>query len=150
MIRILPLPVRRGRSFTVSSPSRGGLRWGWVSMQGQTNRTILLGRLQRTLRRNMTDAERKLWSILRGRQIEGLKFRRQHPFENYILDFVCLEEKIVIEIDGGQHQARMKEDGIRTKALKNAGFRVLRFWNHEVLRQFEAVAEQILKEISRK
>jgi len=98
----------------------------------------------------MTDAEKKLWSILRGRQIEGLKFRRQHPFENYILDFVCLEEKIVIEVDGGQHHERMKEDGIRTKTLENAGFRVLRFWNREVLLQCEAVAEQILQAISRK
>jgi very-short-patch-repair endonuclease len=119
-------------------------------MQGQTNRMLSLGGLQRALRHNMTDAERKLWSILRGRQIEGLKFRRQHPFENYILDFVCLEEKIVIEVDGGQHQERLREDSIRTKALENAGFRVIRFWNHEVLQQFEAVAEQILQAVSQK
>jgi very-short-patch-repair endonuclease len=119
-------------------------------MQGQTNRTISTGSFQRKLRHNMTDAERKLWSILRGRQIEGLKFRRQHPFENYILDFVCLDEKIVIEVDGGQHQERFTEDSIRTRALENAGFRVLRFWNHEVLQQCEAVAEQILQKISRK
>jgi very-short-patch-repair endonuclease len=119
-------------------------------MQGQTNRMLSIGNLQRALRRNMTDAERRLWSILRGRQIEGLKFRRQQPFENYILDFVCLEEKIVIEVDGGQHQERLREDSVRTKALENAGFRVIRFWNHEVLQEFEAVAEQILQAVSRK
>jgi very-short-patch-repair endonuclease len=117
-------------------------------MQGQTNKAIYQGGLQRALRRNMTDAERKLWSLLRSRQVDGLKFRRQYPFENYILDFVCLEEKIVVELDGGQHQALLMEDNIRTQALERAGFRVLRFWNHEVLQEFEAVAEQILQTIS--
>ncbi len=96
----------------------------------------------------MTDAERKLWSMLRGRQMAGLKFRRQHPFENYILDFVCLEKKIVVELDGGQHQERIAEDGLRTKALGNAGFRVLRFWNHEVLHKSGAVVERIWQELS--
>ena len=95
------------------------------------------------MRRNMTDAERKLWSVLRNRQVEGLKFRRQHPFGDYILDFVCLEEKIVVEVDGGQHQERTREDNIRTGALENAGFCVLRFWNHEVLLQHDAVVEKI-------
>jgi very-short-patch-repair endonuclease len=99
----------------------------------------------------MTDAERKLWSKLRGRQINGIKFRRQHPFEDYILDFVCLEKKIVVELDGGQHQEHRVEDDIRTKVLEHAGFHVLRFWNHEVLQQCGAVAERIWQEvISRK
>jgi len=98
----------------------------------------------------MTDAERKLWSLLRGKRFEGLKFRRQHPFDNYILDFVCLEEKIVLEVDGGQHQERLTEDSIRTNVLEKAGFRVLRFWNHEVLQNFDAVAEQILQTVVRK
>jgi len=80
--------------------------------------------------------------MLRDRQMAGLKFRRQHPFEDYILDFVCLAKKVVIEIDGGQHQERETEDGVRTHALESAGFRVLRFWNHEILRQPEAVAEK--------
>jgi very-short-patch-repair endonuclease len=117
-------------------------------MQGQTNKVIYRNNLQRRLRRNMTDAERKLWSVLRGRQMEGLKFRRQHPFEDYILDFVCLEKKIVIEIDGGQHQELVLEDGVRTKMLEKAGFRVLRFWNHQVLQEIEAVAEQITQAAS--
>ena len=96
----------------------------------------------------MTDAERKLWSILRSRQLDGLKFRRQHPFEDYILDFVCLIEKLVVEVDGGQHQEQATEDGRRTKALENAGFCVLRFWNHDVLQKPEAIAEQILQTVS--
>jgi very-short-patch-repair endonuclease len=119
-------------------------------MQGQTNKTIYQNGLQRRLRRNMTEAERKLRRVLRGRQMKGLKFRRQHPYGNYILDFVCLEEKIVVEVDGGQHQELITEDGVRTKTLENAGFHVLRFWNHEVLQKLEAVAEQILRAVSRK
>jgi very-short-patch-repair endonuclease len=126
----------------------GESRWGWISMHGQTNRAVIHSGLQRILRRNMTDAERKLWRALRGRQMEGLKFRRQHPFENYVLDFVCLEEKIVIELDGGQHQDSKTEDEIRTKLLEKAGFRVLRFWNHEVLQQPAAVAERIWQVVS--
>ena len=98
----------------------------------------------------MTDAEKKLWRMLRGSQMGGLKFRRQHPFEDYILDFACLEKKIVVEIDGGQHRECMTEDGIRTTMLEGAGFRVLRFWNHEVLQQPEAVAERIWREVTGK
>jgi very-short-patch-repair endonuclease len=98
----------------------------------------------------MTDAERKLWNLLHGRQLAGLKFRRLHPFEGYILDFVCLAEKVVIEIDGGQHQELATEDGVRTHALERAGFRVLRFWNHEILGQSEAAAEKIWLEITGK
>ena len=119
-------------------------------MQGQTNKAVLKSGLQRKLRRNMTDAERKLWSLLRGRQMDGLKFRRQHPFENYILDFVCLEKKIVVEIDGGQHQENRLKDEVRTKALEEAGFCVLRFWNHEVLLHPDAVTERIWQKAIRK
>ncbi len=91
----------------------------------------------------MTDAERALWTILRSRQVLGLKFRRRHPFGDYILDFVCLEKKLVIEVDGGQHAGRAKEDALRTGNLSKAGFRVLRFWNHEVLQEIEGVRERI-------
>ncbi len=119
-------------------------------MQGQTNEAVLHSKFQRTLRHNMTDAEKKIWRSLRGRQMEGLKFRRQHPFEGYILDFVCLEKKIVIELDGGQHQENKAEDEVRTKSLEKAGFRLLRFWNHEVLQHPAAVTEKIWQEISSK
>jgi very-short-patch-repair endonuclease len=91
----------------------------------------------------MTDAEKALWKVLRCRQVSGLKFRRQHPFGDYILDFVCLEKKLVIEVDGGQHGEPAKEDEIRTQNLLTAGSRVLRFWNNEVLQEIEAVKERI-------
>jgi len=91
----------------------------------------------------MTDAEKALWKILRCRQVSGLNFRRQHPFGDFILDFVCLENRLVIEVDGGQHGERTRNDEIRTQNLVAAGFRVLRFWNTEVLREIEAVRERI-------
>jgi very-short-patch-repair endonuclease len=119
-------------------------------MQGQTNKAILQSGLQRSLRRNLTDAERKLWKVLRGRQMAGVKFRRQHPLEDYILDFVSLEKKVVVEVDGGQHQERITEDERRTTVLENAGFIVLRFWNHEVLQQPDAVVERIWQVVTRK
>ncbi|MCM2359800.1 MAG: DUF559 domain-containing protein [Geobacteraceae bacterium] len=112
-------------------------------MIGQTNKKILSGKLQRTLRNNMTDTERALWYLLRGRQISGLKFRRQHPFGDCILDFVCPEIRLVIEVDGGQHEQQAKYDENRTQKLQTAGFRVLRFWNNEVLEEKESVKEKI-------
>jgi very-short-patch-repair endonuclease len=75
--------------------------------------------------------------------MNGFKFRRQHPFGDYILDFVCLEARLVIELDGGQHAERNAKDGFRTSLLERAGFRVLRFWNHEVLQEMEVVKESI-------
>jgi very-short-patch-repair endonuclease len=112
-------------------------------MLGQTNKKILSNRLQRGLRNEMTDAEKALWKLPRCRQVSGFKFRCQHPFGDYILDFVCLERKLVIEVDGGQHGERTKYDEIRTENLLQDGFRVLRFWNTEVLREIEAVKERI-------
>jgi len=91
----------------------------------------------------MTDTEQALWRILRGRQISGLKFRRQHPFGDCILDFVCLENRLVIEVDGGQHAEQAEYDQIRTRNLQKAGFHVLRFWNNDVLLDIEAVKERI-------
>jgi very-short-patch-repair endonuclease len=114
-------------------------------MQGQTNKIIQTKKLQRTLRKNMTDAERKLWSALRLGQMNGCKFRRQHPFENCILDFVCLEEKLVIEVDGSQHFELAEDDARRTNLLEKAGFRVMRFWNNEVMNEFESVKEVIFR-----
>lgn len=117
-------------------------------MKGQTNNFILESRLQQTLRRNMTDAERLLWQRLRGRQMKGRKFRRQHPFNNFILDFVCLEAKLVIEVDGGQHNESVR-DCERDQELGKAGFRVMRFWNNQVLNEIDAVAEAIWLELER-
>ena len=90
----------------------------------------------------MTDAEQMLWRRLRGCQIKGCKFRRQHPFGDYILDFVCLEAKLVIEVDGGQHN-ESAQDVVRDRVLVNADFRVMRFWNNQVLNEIEPVVESI-------
>jgi len=86
----------------------------------------------------MSDAEQVLRNVLRGRQISDLKFRRQHPFGDYILDFVCLENKLVIEGDEGQHGQQARYDENRTQELQAAGFCVLRFWNNEVPKEIES------------
>jgi very-short-patch-repair endonuclease len=93
----------------------------------------------RELRLFATDAERALWSHLRNRQLEGCKFRRQAPIDRFIADFACLERKLVIELDGGQHVDQVRYDTARTKVLETAGWTVLRFWNHEVLQSREGV-----------
>jgi very-short-patch-repair endonuclease len=95
------------------------------------------------LRRDMTDAERKLWGCLRAEQIERFKFRKQAPIGRYVADFVCLERMLVIEVDGGQHAERKAEDDARTRALEMQGYRVLRFWNNDVLGNIEGVVEVI-------
>ena len=101
-------------------------------MKGQTNHAVLDCKLQRKLRKNMTDAETVLWHAINRQQVEGCKFRRQHPFLDYVLDFVCLERWLEVEVDGGQH-LESRTDILRNKRLKEAGFRVLRFWNNDVL-----------------
>ena len=97
----------------------------------------------RHLRRSATDAERALWAQLRNRQLEGLKFRRQYPLGPYTVDFVCFERKLVIEVDGGQHTAAAEQDELRTRWLRERGYMVLRFWNHEVLRNMVGVLARI-------
>jgi very-short-patch-repair endonuclease len=99
----------------------------------------------RRLRSGMTDAERRLWRHLRIRQVAGCKFRRQYPLEKYIADFVCLERQLVIEIDGGQHAENTSYDDQRTRVFERLGYRVLRFWNNEVLRDVESVKTVIGK-----
>ena len=97
----------------------------------------------RQLRGNPTDAERALWSILRRRQVSGYKFRRQAPIGNYIVDFVCFELRLVIEVDGGHHVESAGYDAARTAWLEGEGFRVIRFWNNQVLQEMEGVREAI-------
>ncbi len=99
--------------------------------------------LARALRQHGTDAERLLWNRLRGRQLEGFKFRRQQVLGPYVVDFLCLEPKLVIEIDGGHHAEQAQEDAARTEYLQALGYRVIRFWNHEVLRDPDAMLESI-------
>jgi len=96
------------------------------------------------LRRNQTDAERVLWMRLRARQVNGLKFRRQHPIGCYITDFCCPEKHLVIEVDGGQHTSRTFADKRRTEFLAQQGYWVLRYWNHDVLTDPEAVLQHII------
>ena len=100
----------------------------------------------RTLRQSSTDAEQLLWQRLRSRQLAGCKFRRQHPFGPYILDFVCIEQGLVVELDGGQHAeaAAQAYDEKRSRWLQQQGLRVLRFWNHDVLQQTNEVLAQVL------
>jgi len=99
----------------------------------------------RELRKNLTDAERKLWAHLRLRQIQGHKFRRQRPIGPYIVDFVCLEQRLVIEVDGSQHMERASQDARRDAWLASVGFRVLRFWDNQVLNEIDGVAEVIAR-----
>ena len=106
--------------------------------------------LARTLRHKQTDAEKKLWSVLRSRQFENIKFRRQEPIGQYIVDFVSLERELIIEIDGGQHNQHpeIEHDEVRTKWLENKGFRVIRFWNNDVLLNTDGVIFKIWEAIN--
>jgi len=98
----------------------------------------------RTLRKESTDAERWLWQRLRNRELLGWKFRRQHPIGCYIVDFVCIEKKIIIELDGSQHAENQTADSTRSEYLEEKGYQVLRFWNNNVLVRGEAVLNTIL------
>ncbi|TLM65330.1 MAG: endonuclease domain-containing protein, partial [Deltaproteobacteria bacterium] len=101
----------------------------------------------RELRREMTDAEQFLWHRLRQKQLGGFRFRRQHPFQRYVLDFYCCEARLAIELDGGHHlqpDARAR-DAERTGFLRSHGIRVIRFWNSEVFTDSEAVLTAILQ-----
>jgi very-short-patch-repair endonuclease len=104
----------------------------------------LTRQLARNLRKNSSDAEKLLWFYLRDRRLNGFKFRRQYPIGPFIVDFVCLEKKLVIEVDGGQHAEMVAEDLKRTEFLSNYGYKALRFWNNEVLKETESVLQVIL------
>ncbi|MCM8805834.1 MAG: endonuclease domain-containing protein [Candidatus Omnitrophica bacterium] len=102
----------------------------------------------RRLRKELTETEKYLWKYLRDKQIGGFKFRRQQPVGRYIVDFINFEKKLVIEVDGGQHSIYKKRDIIRDKYLKKEGYRVLRFWDNEVLNNIEGVLEVIMQNLS--
>jgi len=97
----------------------------------------------RSLRRNQTDVERLLWHKLRNRHLFKFKFRRQLIIEPYIVDFACLELKLIIELDGGQHANQTEQDAQRSLFLSQRGFSVIRFWNNEVIDNAEGVLETI-------
>ncbi|WP_139737239.1 endonuclease domain-containing protein [Aeromonas caviae] len=100
----------------------------------------------RRMRREATLAEQKLWLQLRDRRLAGVKFRRQMPIGPYIVDFISLEQRLIIEVDGSQHNepAGRQHDGARTAYLNQQGFRVIRVWNNDVLSRMEAVLELLL------
>lgn len=97
----------------------------------------------RKLRQNQTDVEKKLWSFLRDRKLLGFKFRRQHPIGKHVVDFCCLEKKIAIELDGGQHAQQSVHDLARTSDIEKEGFRVIRFWNNQIVENSEGVLDSI-------
>ncbi|HEU0186703.1 MAG TPA: endonuclease domain-containing protein [Gallionellaceae bacterium] len=99
----------------------------------------------RSLRNHATDTERHLWRYLRGCQLGGHRFRRQAPIGNYIADFACLETKLIVELDGGQHQEQTDYDVRRDAQMEAQGFRVLRFWDNQVFQETQAVLEVILQ-----
>jgi len=103
-------------------------------------------RKARQLRIAMTDAERRLWSALRGRRLKGYKFRRQHPLGSFIVDFACLEHRLVVEADGGQH-ADSDDDRRRTAWLERRRWRIVRFWNNDILANPGGVEEVVLQEL---
>ena len=95
------------------------------------------------LRRDMTEAEERLWQELRDRRLDGIKFRRQAPVGRFVADFLCAEAMLIVEIDGSQH-ADSEHDRLRDAELKARGFRVLRFWNDDVLREMDSVCDTII------
>jgi very-short-patch-repair endonuclease len=104
----------------------------------------------KTLRRNLTDAEQKLWYHLRAHRFMGRKFKRQKPIGRYVVDFICLEEKLIIELDGGQHAENLEYDQERDSWLRSKGYTVLRFWNNELMNETENVLERIRLAIDNK
>ena len=101
----------------------------------------------RELRNNPTNTERVLWRQIRSWQLDGYKFRRQQPLGRYIVDFVCLEKRVVVEVDGGQHAQEATVDAERDRWLRDQGFVVLRFWNNEVLKNMDGAREVILRNL---
>jgi very-short-patch-repair endonuclease len=108
---------------------------------------MALRRQAKALRANMTDAERRLWYLLRAHRFNGVKIKRQVPIGPYIVDFVSFERRLIFEVDGGQH-ADSEADQRRTRWLEGEGFRLLRFWNNEVLKNTSGVLETILSAIA--
>jgi very-short-patch-repair endonuclease len=101
------------------------------------------------LRRNSTVAEKVLWILLRNRQFKRYKFRRQYVIHPYIVDFICLSKKLIIELDGEQHLNQVAYDEKRTRYLEGLGFHVMRFWNSQIFNQGEMVINQILQTLQK-
>jgi very-short-patch-repair endonuclease len=144
-----PSPARgEGSSARLPSPLAGEGGAHRAPGEGEAAHDAPLNRA-RGLRHNMTDAEHALWRILRNRQFKGTKFRRQVPIGSYIADFVCYNARLIIEADGGQH-AESAYDAVRDAWFETQGFRVLRFWNNDILQYPEGVATAIAMVLSEK
>jgi very-short-patch-repair endonuclease len=104
----------------------------------------------RELRKNMTDAERRLWYYLRAHRLEGRGFRRQVPLGPYVADFLCEKARLIVEVDGGQHSERTGKDEERTAWLNAQGYRVVRFWNHDAMGNMEGVWEVLSRALLKK
>jgi very-short-patch-repair endonuclease len=133
-----PLPLGEGQG--------EGLRDPAIDFRDNEARVTLLARC-RELRRSATNAERLLWQLLRARQIAGAKFRRQHQFGPYILDFYCHERKLAIEVNGAHHATEVERDEARTHYLESRGLRVIRFTNREALRETESLLNRVWDEV---
>jgi very-short-patch-repair endonuclease len=101
----------------------------------------------RALRHDMTSAERRIWSRLRAHRFQGFSFRRQVPIGSYIVDFLCPEARLIIEIDGGQHAVQTNRDAVRESWLREQGFVILRFWNNEVLTKLSGVLHRVAESL---
>lgn len=118
-----------------------------VRSRNTTPKTITRAR---ELKQNMTDAETRLWFLLRAHRFEDIHFRRQHPIGPYVVDFCAPRQKLVIEVDGSQHTDQVEYDRERTAFLEARGYRVIRFWNHDVLKKTDAVLLAILHALQEK
>ena len=152
--RTLPLPLvgeGRGEGIELTTP---GLRiqrqlrvvtqrlsWPHCQMTARSKQRA------RALRQSATDAEQLMWALLRDRRLAGYKFRRQHSIGPYFVDFVSLSEKLVVELDGGQHTEQTNYDGQRTHFLESRGYRVVRYWDHEMLLDPELVLDDVLRHL---
>lgn len=116
------------------------MQGGEKKMTGPKSQTLANAK---SLRTNQTEAEARLWYHLRAHRFMGLKFKRQKPVGRYIADFLCWERRLIVELDGGQHAGQTAYDEQRDAWLRSQGYTVLRFWNHDVMQQLEAVLEQI-------
>ncbi|HLI21903.1 MAG TPA: crossover junction endodeoxyribonuclease RuvC, partial [Stellaceae bacterium] len=134
---------------TLSPSGRGrGARRAWEGEEAQRKPTATETARARRSARDATDAEKKLWAKLRNAQLEKAKFRRQEPILGFTADFVCHEKRLIVEIDGGQHDWREAQDARRTRTLEQAGFRVVRFWNNDVLQNIDGVLEQLRESLA--
>jgi very-short-patch-repair endonuclease len=113
-------------------------------VRGRSRSNPIADRRAKAMRRDPTVAEKRLWEALRSRQLAGTKFRRQAPIRSFIVDFVAPSARLIIEIDGGQHATESERDAARTRALEKEGYRVIRFWNNDVIDNLDGVLQTII------